>query len=209
MKKEEVLPYVYDFIRILSGKAAGKIGDIILFGSVARGDFDKDSDIDIFVNVAGEIEKEMRKSVNDALNEFELYSERTWKLHGMDLPIKCVVGDINSPKWSELKREIISSGIVLYGRYNELPQNLKRCFIFSFSFSRLKPGDRARLIRKIYGYSSKKGRKTYQHTGILKELKGERLNPSVVMVPAEGYKKLFDFFRKSRISFRITEVWTG
>jgi len=28
------------------------------------------------------------------------------------------------------------------------------------------------------------------------------------MVPAEGYKKIIDFFKKNRVSFRIREVWT-
>ncbi|MBU4246297.1 MAG: nucleotidyltransferase domain-containing protein, partial [Nanoarchaeota archaeon] len=111
MKKEDVLPYVYDFTRILAVKIGGKADDVILFGSAARGDFGKESDVDIFVNVPKNKVSAIQKSVDAAQNEFEVYSERTWKLQGVNLPVKCVVGDINSPKWSALKREIISSGI--------------------------------------------------------------------------------------------------
>lgn len=209
MKKEDALSYVYDFVRILSSKMDGEIKDIILFGSVARGDFGKESDVDIFVNVPGNKEKEMQKLADDAQNEFEIYSKRTWKLRGIDLPVKCIVGDIDSPKWAELKREIISSGIIIYGRYKELPKKLRRYFIFSFRLSKLKSKDQVAVVRKIYGYSSKKGNKIYRQSGILKELGGERLNPSVILVPDSGYKKLFDFLNKNKVSFNEREMWTG
>ncbi len=209
MKNEQILSYVYDFARILAGKIDGKAKDIILFGSVARGDFDEESDVDIFVNISEDKPEIIQKAVDSAQNEFEAYSQRTWNLQGISLPIKCIVGNIDSKKWSALKREIISSGISLYGKYRELPPQLKHYFIFSFSLSKLKFKNRVSVIRKIYGYSTKKGRKLYKHGGILNDTGGEKINPSVIMVPAEGYKKLFDFFRKNRVSFRIREVWTG
>lgn len=208
MKKEDALPYVYDFTRILAGKINGKAKGIILFGSVARGDFDRESDVDIFVNVPKSKTDAVQKAVDSARNEFEIYAERTWKLQGMDLPIKCIVGDIDSPRWSELKREIISSGISLYGKYKELPEGLKHYFIFSFNLARMKSKDMVATVRKIYGYSTKKGEKTYKHAGLLDDIGGEKMNPSVIMVPADSYKKVYDFFRTGKISFRVKEIWT-
>ncbi|MEA3343714.1 MAG: nucleotidyltransferase domain-containing protein [archaeon] len=209
MKKDGVLCYVYDFVRILAGKTGDEVKDIILFGSVARGDFDEESDVDIFVNVSENKEKTVQKAIDKAQNEFEVYSRRTWKLQGVSLPINCIAGDINSRRWSELRREIISSGISLYGRYREFPKKFKHCFIFSFSLSGLKPGDRVSVVRRIYGYSTKKDGKVYKHTGILYEAGGEKVNPSVVLVPDESHKMIFDFFKKNNVSFRIREVWMG
>ncbi len=209
MKKEYALSYVYDFLRILVGKAGDNVEDIILFGSVARGDFDKESDVDVFVSVSKDKEKTVQEAVNKAQNEFEVYSRRTWKLQGIDMPIKCIVGNIDSDRWSELKREIISSGISLYGRYREFPGKLKHCFIFSFSLSGLKPCDRVSVVRKIYGYSTKKGEKTYAHKGILYDAGGEKVNPGVILVPVKYHKMIFDFFKKNGVSFRTREVWTG
>ena len=208
MKKEDALPYVYDFVRILVGKINGKAKDIILFGSVARGDFDRKSDVDIFVNVSKSKIGTVQKAVDSAQNEFELYAERTWKLQGADLPIKCIVGDIDSSRWSELKREIISSGISLYGKYKELPDELKHYFIFSFNLSKRESKDVVAAIRKIYGYSTKKGEKTYKHGGLLDNVGGEKMNPGVIMVPADSYKKVSDFFMTGKISFRVREIWT-
>ena len=209
MKKQDALCYAYDFVRILAGKTSDKAKDIILFGSVARGDFDEESDVDIFVNVCSKDEKTVQEAVNKAQNEFEVYSKRTWRLQGVNLPVKCIVGDIDSGKWSELKREIISSGISLYGRYRELPEKLKHCFIFSFSLSRLKPNEQVSVVRKIYGYCTKKDGKVYEHTGILYDAGGEKINAGVVMVPAEYHKRIFDFFKKNGVSFRTREIWTG
>ena len=53
MKKNELYAYLTDFLSILYLKKdlLTKINSIILFGSVARGDFDKKSDVDIlFIN---------------------------------------------------------------------------------------------------------------------------------------------------------------
>lgn len=210
MKNEYALSYVYDFLRILAGKAGDDVEDIILFGSLARGDFDKErSDVDVFVSVSKDKEKTVQDAVNKTQNEFEVYSKRTWKLRGIDMPIKCIVGDIDSGRWSELKREIVSSGISLYGRYRELPEKLKHCFIFSFSLSKLKSCDRVSVVRRIYGYSTKKGGKTYTQSGILYSAGGEKVNPGVILVPAKYYNMIFDFFKKNGVYFRTREVWTG
>ena len=63
MNKNEVLSYLYDFTRFLTANLKGELPEIILFGSIARGDFHKDSDIDLY------IETSSKKEVN--LAEFE------------------------------------------------------------------------------------------------------------------------------------------
>lgn len=207
MIRNAVLSYVYDFVRILSEKAADDIQDIILFGSVARGDFDMGSDVDIFVNVPSAREKSVEKRALEAQNEFELYSERTWKLRGINLPIRCIVGNLGSARWSELRREIISSGVSLYGPYKEIPKNLKHYFIFSFALGKLEDRESAAVLRKIYGYSTKKGSKTYAHKGILDEAGGTKLSPGVIIVPGAAYRQFVDSFTGSGVQFRIREVW--
>lgn len=207
MKRNEVLSYVYDFARILMDDVSDEVNDIILFGSVARGNFDSESDVDIFVNVAKGKTKQIQAATDRAIKEFEIHSLHNWKLKGINLPIRCIVGDLKSKKWSVLKREIISSGIDIYGRYKELPKGLKRYFIFSFTLAKLKYKNRVNVVRKLYGYSTRKGKKLYAQAGILKKLGGEKLNPSVVLVPAESYKTLYEFFRSYGANFRVREAW--
>ncbi len=209
MNKSDALSYVYDFIRVLIDKVGDEAEGIILFGSVARGDFDLESDVDIFVNVPERKTKSVQVAANKAVREFEIYALHNWKLRGMNLPIKCIVGDIDSKRWSALKRDIISSGISLYGNYRELPQGLKRYFVFSFTLAKLKHKNRVSAVRKLYGYSIKKGGKTYVKPGVLERLGGEKLNPGVVLVPSESYRRLHDFFRETGAAFTIKEAWIG
>lgn len=53
MKQNELFSYVYDFIsQMLENRDIfGKIRKIILYGSIVRSDFTRDSDIDLFIDI--------------------------------------------------------------------------------------------------------------------------------------------------------------
>ena len=106
------------------------MNEIILFGSVARGDFGKDSDIDLFFDVNNDNqEEEIKKVLNNELVKFSKSKiAETWSLMGIKNNISIKVGILN--EW-KLKRSIISEGIVLYGKYKELPNNLKKSVYFN------------------------------------------------------------------------------
>ena len=208
MKRNEVLSYTYNFVSLLMDKIENELDSIILFGSVTRGDFDEKSDIDLFINVAQKVNiKRAQKIVNSALNEFEDIVLHSWSLRGINLPIKCVIGNLNSGTWSALRREIISSGITVFGKYEKLPGNLKQSIIFSFQVSSLEPKDKVKVIRRLYGYKSKKKQKEYKHKGILEEVNGFKLNKSTIAAPIESYQKIYDFFRRNKVKSKVREVW--
>jgi predicted nucleotidyltransferase len=206
MKQHELLAYVYDYVRFLVDRSgSADIDEIMLFGSVARGDWDATSDADLFVNTK-KVE-DVQKVVDAALNEFEGSAMRNWELRGIKLPIKCIVGDIKSPRWAALKRDIISSSIMLFGRYRELPEGLQHNVVFSFSLAKLRPKNKVRFLRQLYGYSSKKVRKVYIHKGMLRDIDGAKLNPSTIAVPIASYQKMLSFFRKNQVPCRVREAW--
>ncbi len=61
MNRYELIAYAMDFCSfLLKSEMANEIKKIILFGSVARGDFDSESDIDIFIDT------EKEKAVDNA-----------------------------------------------------------------------------------------------------------------------------------------------
>ena len=207
MKRNEILSYVCDFVSLLMSNAGNDLKDIILFGSVARGDFDEESDVDIFVNASKEKIIHVQGAVNKSVNEFELISSKTWKLKGIDLPIKCIVGDIEAEKWSALRREIISSGICLYGKYKSAQKGLSQRFLFSFGLANLRHKNQVSIVRNIYGYSSGAGKKAHKVSGLLEKLGGQKLNPGVVLIPAESYKEFYEFLKSKKVSPKIIEVW--
>lgn len=51
-------------------------------------------------------------------------------------------------------------------------------------------GRRRQFYRKLYGYTQKKDGKTYEYTGVLDEVDGERINQSVILVKEEGTEEI-------------------
>src|SRR3990167_3686226 len=131
--------YIYDFLSIVFDKLkdSEKIKGIILFGSFARGNPRKDSDIDLFIDVEEKNKEEIEKHVRESLNEFELKSSKSWKLKGLNNAIVPIVDSLDKDQWRELKRDISSYGLTLYGKYRSY---LKRnnSIVYALKFPRFR-----------------------------------------------------------------------
>ena len=206
MERREIYSYLYDFVSRLAERIEeDSIKQIIVFGSVVRGDFDKESDVDIFVDTknSSAIESIVRK----VLNEFYSHSRQTWVLRGVENQIKPIVGDLDSDKWSALKREIISNSLLLYGKYKELPENLKLFVLMNYDISKLKPKEKVRFSRTVFGYRQTQGKKQYNISGLIHELGGIKIGKNAIIVPKENQRKIYEFLSKSKASFEIREAW--
>lgn len=206
MKRNEVLAYIFDFIHFLMEHLKDEIKEIILFGSVARGEFTKESDVDLFINVKKD-RKKIEGIVRQALNDFETAASHSWHLRGIKLVIRPIVGDLDSGQWAALKREIISGGLTLYGKYRELPQQVKHGLLFSFNLKNLKPKTKVKFIRQLYGYQTKKKKKIYKHGGLLQKENALKINPSTILIPIEAQPKFYPLFKKFKIQHQVREVW--
>jgi len=208
MKNNELLSYVYDFISILqlNIKSIRSIKSIILFGSIAREDYDEESDIDIFIDLEKDI-KEVEELVNYSINQFEIKARETWHLKGIKNPIKCITGSLDGKEWSELRKEIISNNIVLYGSTSCKEEELKPYYLFQYSLKRLSQKKRMDFLRKMNGYRSKKEKKVYVHNGLLDEVKGIKLENNNTLVPVKDTNKIQKLFVHHKITPKIKEIW--
>src|SRR3989338_6131732 len=177
MKKNELYSYVSDFLSTLYFKKnfLDRISSIALFGSAARGDFDKESDIDIFIGVIskGSI-LEIEQIVKDAINEFELKAREVWHIRGIKSPIKCIVGVLSDEAWNELRKEIESYGILFYGRLKTNTQSLESYSLFEYSLRDFKQKKRVAFQRQLLGYKSKKKKKVFSRSGLIEQLQGAK-----------------------------------
>jgi len=82
---------------------------VILYGSVARGEADRRSDIDLWVLVS-EDRPEKQRAVNEVRKKLES-QEFGGERYGYDIDVESVS---SVPKYTEEIREIVSSGISLY-----------------------------------------------------------------------------------------------
>jgi len=201
-----MLDYIYDFLSVLFAKAKmDKINSIILFGSFARGDSGKDSDVDLFIDVNSKDKNEIENYVKNALNEFEVKAEKSWHLKGIRNAIQPIVDDLSNSKWDELRGEISSYGKVLFGNIIISNKKASNLVLIEYNISKLKQKDKMNIIREVYGYKNKKDRKVYEHKGIIHECNGEKVTNGILL-QADSYKRLLDFLRKENIPVKIRKL---
>jgi predicted nucleotidyltransferase len=177
----------------------------VLFGSVASGEFDRESDIDVFVDA----DKTEGKAVLGLLSSFEKTFGEKWRLKGIANQLSVTVGDLNSKEWEDVRRAIQSYGLTLYGQYEELPKGIRPFVLFSLDFKGISRSRKVGLWRKLYGYAQKVGKKSYKTEGLLRRLGGTKVDRGVVLVPTAGAAELKGFLGKNKISFRLVEFWSG
>lgn len=200
IRKNLLIAYAEDFASYLLSERYlenYEIRNIILYGSVARGDFKKDSDIDVFVDV--DTDERLKGYVKNTIKNFydSLWFKK-WKRLGIKNPISCLVGRIE--EWKDLERSIISNSIVLYGSYK--PQ-IKGKVMSLFSIEGVKPeSKRVFTNRKLFGYK-RYGKK---YLGLVEIYKGEKIGRGCFLVPIESSQKILQFLRKNKINVKIREV---
>lgn len=202
-KRAELISYAISFTSfLLDSPAAEKIRKVILFGSVARGDFTDESDIDLFIDAPQEIEKEVEK----IRSLFEVSQiNKHWKLRGISQELSLKTGNLDA--W-QLKREVISSGILLYGKYTELPKDARAYLIIRIVETSKKAAQQVKLWRALYGYTQKVGKKRYVKRGLLTASEGKKLGKAVLALPMEKRRAVLDLLNKHKARYTLHECWS-
>lgn len=202
MKQEKLIAYASSFVSFLLEHGPTKsIDKILLFGSIVRGSFDKESDIDIFIDTKKDIEREVKKTLK-LFNKSEI--KRKWKLKGINQDISVKIGELR--KW-RLKRDIISDSIVLYGKNKEIPEDIEYYLLVQPSFVKFNKSKKVKLWRKLNGYKQKVNQKVYQTKGMLQDLGGKKIEHGL-LIPMKNKKELIDFLNKEKAPYVVNEVWS-
>jgi len=203
-KRESLIAYALSFTSFLLDSEIGKkINKILLFGSVARGNFDEESDIDVFIDTKENIKESAEKALKMFNNS---QAKKIWELKGIKKEISMQIGNLD--EWS-LKRSVISNGIFLYGKYNEIPKEAKYyLMIHMINLNKMKNSLQMRLWRKLYGYKQKIGKKVYTGKGLVEELGGKKIGKATIIIPMEKEKEVTDILNKNKINYKVYEIWS-
>ena len=197
---KEIIGYATSFIAFILSKI--EVDEIILFGSVARQEADKTSDIDLFFNIR---EKTKERITSDKIKEelekfYKSKIAEIWHLKGINNQIKVQVGKLD--EW-KLKRSIISEGLVLYGKYKDVPEKMN-----GFTYFNIKPiksiTRRNRVIRNLFGRKEK----AYSMKGVVENLNGKKLSSLSFVLPIKSSQEIINFLNKEKIDFSFFEFWT-
>ena len=174
------------------------ISKIILFGSVAKGQATKDSDVDIFIGVKKKF-KGFEKEVFDLEKKF--YSSREaliFKSKGIENKINIILGKLED--WKDLKESIEGTGILLYGNYLSSDVEGKKHVLFYWSKIWK---NRGAFLNRLYGFSSA-GRK---YVGMIEKLGGKKLGKSSFIIPIEHREEFVKLMKHYEVDVKMIEVW--
>ena len=179
-------------------KKVKQINNIILFGSAAKNEATKASDIDVFIDV-GKKTKILENEAESILNDFYKSREALlFKVHGVKNKINLVIGKLEG--WKDLKESIESTGIVLYGHYIASAHRGKKQSIISWNKVEK---NRGAFLNKLYGFKTRNKR----YKGLIEMLGGKKLGKSTIMVPVEHREKITELLRRYRVDAQIIEVY--
>ena len=210
MKQNELFSYVYDFIsQMLENRDIfGKIRKIILYGSIVRSDFTRDSDIDLFIDIIPSANPvKINESVRKEVNKFEARAEKTLYLRGINLPLKIIVDDINKERWKHLHDELKGYAHILYGKYEGLPEQRVHKVIVNYDLKALSQKDKMSFLRKMFGYRLVKGKKEYVQKGLISEIGGEKLNPGTLLIAKESWHSVKKILNEYSLKYNLRDAW--
>lgn len=184
---------------LLSLKNQSNIHKIILFGSAAKNQAGKESDIDIFIDVTKKsktFENQMQKIL------IEFYKSREallFKTKGIDNKINLIVGKLN--EWVSLKKSIESTGIILYGQYFSASTGKNKKYII-ISLEKIGK-NRGAFLNKVYGVKMNKK----HYPGVIEKFGGRKIGKSSIMIPVEHKDEILGLFDKYKVNAKIIEVY--
>ena len=199
----ELIAYAIDFVSFLMQnlKEADKIKNIILFGSVARDEVAKDSDIDLFIETDEKLEEKISKVKEDFYNSIK--TKKYWALFNIKNEINCSVGKLED--WKELERSIIFNGILLYGKYSG---KIKTKPYYLFTISQTKDRNKnISLWRKLYGYKQKVNNKSYESKGLIKEYDGKKLSRATFIISSKYSGNIEKILKKNDIKYELIPLF--
>lgn len=198
--------YAMDFVSYLSIQpdfSDNLIRRILFFGSAARNEATKESDIDIFIDCKTDA---ISKDITNILSNF-LLSERIskWKRIGIENKINIIAGDLNSNKYYDLKRSFQDHAIVLWEKFSYVKESedINPMFLIKWSTNAEEPKKRVAISRYFYGYVQNKKK----YIGFLENTGSQKISDSVIIVQPQYINRLREFFLKKKVKYQATEIF--
>ena len=200
MKRADLIGYAHAYLSFVLPRLKTKVKDIILFGSVARGDFGPESDVDLFFN--GITEEEAKKLEWELKSLQKLFTtskiQELWEQKGITNAITVKAGVLE--QW-ELRGSLLAEGLLLQGKYAGKIAGEGQML---FSLPAIKNlAKRNRIMRALFGRKEK----NFKKKGLVPERGGTKMSPTVFMVPLQFSPEIVGLLRKEKIDFQLREMW--
>jgi len=178
-----------------------KLECIILFGSMARNEADKRSDIDLLLVFDSENPKAYLSEVMSIITSL--------KPHREIRPTITNLSDYDEGFLQTVMRE----GKVLWGKVIVTTDKLllKPYRLISYGLTGLKPSKKVKISRLIHGYESKKtvdgSIKHYKYKGLKDKYDVILISKNTVLLPEKYSKDFLNNLKKYRVFYEEKQVW--
>jgi len=199
VKMKDNFEIAIDFVNEIKKLRDKRILQIILFGSVARGEDTAASDIDIAI-------------IHDLKNVDKLKTQINKFLHNR---IQVSYFSLNQlPNEAEILSALTGEGILLYGQsinVNLKSKELKPKTLIIYDTSEIPKTERMKLNRALHGSTSKSKYKKKEYvtktTGILKEKGIEKLTKAVLLADPKKASSVIKTLKLYNIKWKEILVW--
>lgn len=174
---------------------------IILFGSMARGEEDKRSDIDVLLVIEEENPKSRLPEIMGIVTSLKPHRE-----------IKPVVTNLADYD-EEFLQTVIREGKVVWGKVVVTPDRLllRPYRLISYDLSRLEPSKKVKISRLIHGYRSKKvmdgETKSYVYAGLKDRYDVHVVSKNTVLIPERYARDFLHELDRHGAEYRQRTVW--
>ena len=180
-----------------------EIESVLVFGSVARGQARKESDLDLCILLKKEHTKD---SISNTLLDLEKKYNKNINIVFTDSSFK----DLDR----QFIETILREGITIYGKTPDASiqqLELEPYEIIRFDLSNLDQSKKMKMKRLLYGVKTKKEYKgktyTNEQKGLVEQLGGLRVGIASVLIPEKKSWELEEVLRKHQVSLRKITIW--
>ena len=199
MKNYKLHALTSAFASYLIDQLGDSIKGIYLFGSVARGEATKESDIDIFVDTS--ISQE---AVSKAVDNFETTTAaKTYRVAGIKNTLNALAGNLDSEEFSDLRLSMAADGIVLYGKGLPTERKGKLPHLLVWFETPKQQKKKVAFLREIYG-RKEKGK---EYSAMLDAMGGFKAGANTVVIPLREKAAILEHLKKAKVKYTVKNVW--
>ena len=184
-------------------KEYSEIESIIIFGSVARDQAGKESDLDVCIVLKNENTK---NNISNKILDIEKKHDKNINLVFTDSSFKGLD--------RQFVETILREGITIYGKTPDASiqqLELEPYEIIKFDLSNLDQSKKMKIKRLLYGTKTKKKYKgkiyTSEQKGMVEELGGLRIGIASILIPEKKSWELENILRENGVSLRKITIW--
>ena len=176
---------------------------VIVFGSVARDQAVKESDLDVCIVLRNE---DIRDNISNEILDLEEKYDKNINLVFTDSSFRALD--------RQFIETILREGITIYGKTPNVSiqqLELEPYEIIKFDLSNLDQSKKMKIKRLLYGIKTKKKYKgkiyTNKQEGLVEKLGGLRIGIASILIPEKKSWELENILRENGVSLRKITIW--